>query len=380
MFICVAVIVDEDGLQETEKKIKELSDEQCSGGEIRSSNIGKNHARRLKFLNFIKDLPFAYYALVINKDKIPSESGLKYKPSFYKYINRMLYGHLEQTGCNLRLVADEIGSNKFMDSFQNYIHEKGKPDLLTEFEHSFVKSHESPLNQLADLIVGTLSYCFDANKRCAESVEFRNLLRSKEITIQCWPLNLEPLPKKAPDCNKEWDNYLKTTARNRAINFITKNEDSESSNNIMQASIVRYLLFAREFEDKSKQAIIADELIEKLQKDGFEIFSKQAFTSKIIGKIREAGIILSGSNEGYRLALSIADIQDYLNHDKGVIEPMLNRLSIAQKTVKYDLLNKYDILDQLGLVTLKKLVEVFYENKITQGVLENQGSLVESES
>jgi len=364
LFICVAVIVNSVGLVQTESKMKEISQKLCGDAEIKSNRIGTDHQKRLKYLSEIQDLPFGYYALIINKDRIPKASGFKYKRSFYKNINRMLYQQLQQSGNNLRLIADEIGGKDFMDSFVPYLEKQGLPSLFTRFEHYFAKSGQTPLIQLADLIAGTLSYCFDQGKQCEYSPHFREILRKKEVGIQCWPLQIVPVSDSKPTNQSEWDAHLKSTATNRAISFIEKHDNDADIDCAMQASVLRQLLFSQEFEEQGKQATFSDKLIEQLQNEGFEKLSRQAFSSRVIGKIRDSGIILSGSNEGYRLALSTSDIQDYLNHDRNIMEPMIYRLLQARGTVKLDTANQIDILEHSNYMRLKKLADMFNDHTI----------------
>jgi hypothetical protein len=82
LFICVAVVVDDTGLTATDAAIRQLSTDLCSGAEISSKRIGGDHKKRLKYLERIQNLPFGYFALVINKDRIPKDSGLQFKPVF----------------------------------------------------------------------------------------------------------------------------------------------------------------------------------------------------------------------------------------------------------------------------------------------------------
>lgn len=364
LFICVAVVVNDADLALAESKMKEISQKLCGGAEIKSSRIGADHQKRLKYLSEIKDLPFGYYALIINKDGIPNASGFKYKRSFYKNINRMLYQKLQRSGNNLRIIADEIGGKDFMGSFVPYLEENGLPSLFTRFEHCFAKSTQTPMIQLADLVAGTLSYCFDQGKACDYSSHFRGILRSKEVAVQCWPLQIISIPEHKPTSEDGWDAHLKATATNRAISFIEKHNNSIDIDSAMQASVLRQLLFAQEFEERDKQAIFSDKLIEQLQSEGFEKLSRQAFSSRVIGKIRDSGIILSGSNDGYRLALSTSDIQDYLNHDRNIMEPMIYRLLQARGTVKLDTANHIDILDHSNYSRLKKLADMFNDHTI----------------
>ncbi len=365
LFICVAVLVDDNQFETTNDGMKKISLEHCRGAEIANKRIGNNHSRRLLFLSAINKLPFGYYAIVVNKNKIFKTSGLQYKPSFYKNINKMLYKRLAKSGCNLRVVADEIGAQNFMDSFKSYLAKENLPDLFTKFEHSFANSATTPLIQLADLIAGTLSYCFDESKYSQHSENFRRLLQPKEIGISNWPFQIEEFADENPIADTDLIEWLRSSLRNRAIRFIEKFENDSNESVSMQAETLRMLLFAREFEYGKRQAIFSDELIERLENSGFVKLTKQAFSSKIIGGLRDEGIILSGSNEGYRLALSLSDIKEYLKHDKSIMEPMLNRLMKARETVKQDTANRFDILNDQEFCSLKNITDKFLEVQIS---------------
>ena len=56
LFICVAVVVNDDQSKLVEERMREISRDEFSNSEVKSSGIGGNHNRRLKILNKIKDL------------------------------------------------------------------------------------------------------------------------------------------------------------------------------------------------------------------------------------------------------------------------------------------------------------------------------------
>ncbi len=354
LFICVAVVVDDEHMDEVTTAINDIRKKLCSGAEIKSSRIASNHDRRLQFLRGIEKLPFRYYALVINKDAVYSDSGYQYKRTFYKAVHRRLYNLVSSSGKSLRVKADEIGGQDYMEGFDDYLKDKDYPNLFTQFEHSFVKSENEPVIQLADLIAGTLGYCFDETKKSEKATEFRKILRKLEVAVDCWP----PLPMEVgKSAGNQWDEKIREAARRRAISFIEENENSSEIDEQIQAATLKRLFFAREFEDREDQTIFSDSLIASLENEGFGKISKQAFTSRIIGKLRFEGVVISGSKDGYRLALSHEDIHEYLCHDKTIIEPMLARIGRARQAVQEATEMKLDILAEEPYLVLGKILE-----------------------
>ncbi|HTL74117.1 MAG TPA: DUF3800 domain-containing protein [bacterium] len=367
LFICVAVIVEDDAKAIAASGVQQTSKDLCGSAEISSKRVGGDHERRIRFLERLCALPFGYFALVINKDKIPKDSGLQYKRSFYKFINRMLYERLLKNGRNLHVIADEIGGKDFMDSFVPYFQQKGMPGLFEQFDHKFAGSAETPLIQLADFIAGTLSYCFDAEKKCAESNKFRELLRNKETAIQCWPWEITPV---SPTAELPWsiDKVIRERMIQRVSGFLHEHENSVDGERRMQSFVLSNLFFARQFENRERQALVSDELMRRLAQEGFIDLSKQFFQARVIGKIRDEGIILAGSNDGYRLALSVEDIEEYLSHDKNIIEPMLARMLKARGSVLFDTGQKYDVLSKPEYHSLKMLANTFSDASLATGV------------
>ena len=367
LFICVAVIVEEDTQGLATSGVQQTSMELCGGAEISSKRVGGDHERRIRFLERLCALPFGYFALVINKEKIPKDSGLQYKRTFYKFINRMLYERLLKNGRNLHVVADEIGGKDFMDSFVPYFEQKGMPGLFEKFDHKFANSAGTPLIQLADFIAGTLSYCFDQGKICAESKKFRELLRNKETAIQCWPweathvsISIHP--------PRSIDKVIRERMIHRVSEFLDAHERSTDLERRMQAQVLSNLFFARQFEDRERQALVSDELMRRLVQEGFPELSKQFFHARLIGRIRDDGIILAGSNDGYRLALSVEDIEEYLSHDKNIIEPMLARMLKARGSVLFDTGQNYDVLNKPEYHSLKMLANTFNDASMIENV------------
>jgi hypothetical protein len=251
------------------------------------------------------------------------------------------------------------------------LEKKGVPSLFQQFEHKFADSKHEPLIQLADLVAGSLSYCFDPLKQTEYSLKFRELLRPRELSIQCWPW--QATFDSTYDSSLEIsDTQIREPLTKRVITFLKKYENSIDDDRRMQFITLDHLLFARQFESRERQAIYAETLIARLKAAGFQELSSRAFLSRVIGKIRDEGIILAGSTDGYRLALSVEDIREYLLHDGTIIGPMLARIQKAKESVVQDTEGKLDILDAPAFLCLKKLIASFNDFNIQQGVLKSQ--------
>lgn len=85
----------------------------------------------------------------------------------------------------LTIVADETGSNEFMQSFSEYIKDHNPAlSLFDEFNFRFNKSEHGVLVQLADIMSGCLAFCYDENKSKAEGSNYKTYLGKKIIGIQ----------------------------------------------------------------------------------------------------------------------------------------------------------------------------------------------------
>lgn len=363
LFICTAIIVDKNQFYIVNEEMKKISNEEFSGGEIKNNKIRKNHKRRIKILERICQFSFGYYALIINKKEIEKDSGLQYKKSFYKYFNRMLYFGILNGGNKLKIIGDTIGSKEFMDSFDNYLKQKGFPDLFNDYKPpDFAKASETPLLQLADLITGTLAWCYDHEKQCDVKKEYRKILQPKQIAITGWPL--KTTFQLVNNLNNDFDYIINETCINKVLQFIKEYEKSYDEKRKMQVAVIRHLLFLKTYEDNDIISIHADDLIKHLIGLGFSKLQKQDFSSRIIGKLRDAGIVIAGDNNGYRLATNMNDIDSYINHDITIIKPMIARLIKARESIKLSTTNKYDFLDNQNYGWLKNIVEVFTEHQI----------------
>lgn len=357
-FIIASIILRKDKLEETEALIEDIRHRYFQTGEIKSSKVGDNHARRLKILQEIVKADFSIYAVVVNKKQLIGE-GFRYKPLFYKFLNGLVYKELFKTFPELDLVVDEHGSSDFMRQFKVYVEKNHKPNLFSGSEFQFSGSATSVMIQLADLIAGTLGRCFDELRKVPEGEGFLSILQPKITSLNFFPY--EPLHYLA-DAGLDNNNFHESIANagvNSAIHFID-NKKVVTQDDADQVNCVKLILLYFNTYG-TKLYITTKQIIQHLQVGREEPLSEHQFRTKIIGQIRDAGVLVvsssSGTYKGYKLPASLNDLYRFVNHGNSVIMPMLHRIKVFRDKIKLATLNEVDILEKEDFFGLRDLLK-----------------------
>lgn len=142
-FIITCILVDKSNSGEIQNDLESIRQTNFQTGEIKSSGVGNDDNRRLKVLSELVKLDFQILALVVDKGKLTGE-GFGYKPSFYKFLNGLVYNDLYKVFAQVDVWMDEHGTDKFMAGFINYIRKLHPPDLFTQLnEITFQDSKEN---------------------------------------------------------------------------------------------------------------------------------------------------------------------------------------------------------------------------------------------
>ncbi|MFD0792057.1 DUF3800 domain-containing protein [Mucilaginibacter litoreus] len=359
-FIVAGVIFNKDQLTKNEAAIEQIRSKHFQTGEIKSKKVADNHSRRTKILKEILELDFSIYAVIVDKRKLEGE-GFKYKPSFYKFLNGLVYKELFRTFPDLDLVVDEHGENDFMRQFKKYVQSKHIPTLFSGSDFNFGHSHGNTMIQLADFIAGTLGRCFDESKISKESSEFLALLKPKITSLNHFPPDHRSYYTEAVKDEQNFHPEIAAAGFNSANLFIDQKK-VDGQDDIDQINCVKLLLLY--FNNYgSDRYIPTRELIRHLTVGRPEPLSEHNFRTRVIGKIRDAGVLVvsssTGQHKGYKLPASIEDLHKFLNHGNSMILPMLHRIKILRDKIKLSTLNALDIVEREEFKELKKLLDNF---------------------
>ena len=354
-FIITAIIVKETDLNLYTEGAEEIRKKYFQTGEIKSNKVAENSERRIRILKDLSKLPFKILSIVINK-KVCLENmnikGLRYKPTFYKFMNNIVHKELRYAFDTLTIVADEIGRNDYMESFCKYVNRKqDEANLFGEAKFMFQNSHHDVRIQVADFICGTLGRKYDDNKIDENVNEYFKIIEPQLIRIEQQPKSYNDFTIEQSAIASGYDKDIAKLCYSRAVTYI-ENTIIDDDFDKARLIVLKYLLF-KFMNNDERGYITTNELTQQLEHIGLSGIKSQAFRSRIIGKLRDEKVIIASSSKGYKIPSKLSEIKDYVYHDARVVMPMLVRLKNCRDLVKLHSLNEVDLLDGTRFERLK---------------------------
>lgn len=354
-FVLSAILVPFDKIKILENEIEKIRVSNFQDGEMKSSQIASNHKRRLKIITEILQLDFKVIALVVDKKKLYSQSPLKnFKGTFYRYLHNILYTELYRTYPKLNIVADQLGTNKFMDSFRKYVFDShSEINIFDEYDFEFINSKSSVIVQLADLISGTINLSYE-NVNFENVPKYIEILKNKIFYIVEFPRQYENYITNSSSNDKGIFNVkIAEIACRYAIDFINDYAKSIDEDEINQVLFLNYLLFELKYISDVKY-ITAPRIIEALALQTGKRLTLQYMYRRIIAPLRDKGVIIASCSNGYKIPTCEKDIYNYLNQSSSIITPMLSRMGKCRNSILQITDGQLDILDLTEFIKLKK--------------------------
>ena len=343
------IIVANKDLVEFERLHSELFGQH----ESKSSAI-RNSERRLRRINKLSDLRFNYTALTVDKSKILKESWLSHKRSYIKYFHKRLFNRFNRLYQSVRIIADECGSNVFMDQCKKHYELKYQPPMgpyiSLPFENRFTFESANSKSwrglQVADLIAGTLRRIFESQ----EDESILQKIESKKRCVELWPRTRNALLYN--NLPENIDEKIQETAINSVFYFLGNSSNSDDENIQMQVEVLDYLL--GEFSRDQNRYISSDELIEYLKTfQGYSDISPHKFMF-IIGGLRSEGVAVVSGPSGYKIPSSHADVECYITKVLGTVDPYVTRLGKFRELFFEASNGTYDIFDNDKLKSIRQ--------------------------
>lgn len=352
-FIVASVLINKKHINDAYEKLERIRRRHFQTGEIKSQKVGKNHRRRIRILEELGEVNFSIYSVIVDKRKLFGQ-GFKYKKSFYKYLNGIVYKELYRTFPELRLNVDEHGGNDFMRSFKKYVQKNHIRNLFSGSEFFITKSENELGVQLADFIAGTLGYIFDENKRSDKSQTFFDLIEPKLISLNHFPKEYKFEEFDETDVYNEYDRTIASFCLNRVFDYLDTTK-ARKEDEIVKINFLKLLLLYHNAVHH-KKFTTAKEFLRHLNQNRVRPLSEEYFKRKIIGGLRDKGIILVGGRKGYKIPTSTNELKKFVLHGNRIILPMLRRIEECRDAILLATNNGYDVLNEPEFKQLKDLI------------------------
>lgn len=356
-FVYAAVIINENDLQKARNIRDSISNKYNQNAPLKSSklkNDDKGFKKRLNYLKEFKALNFLIVCLVVNKSKLdPNSGGLKYHDVFYKFFNRILLAPISKNYDSLYIHVDQLGYDEFQQSLKEYINKKVFQLTLFEKEkqYEFVEDKtEEPLIQYADIIAGSLGKIYCTNKSDSRSGEILDLLHERLI-IDFFPYeNLDYFIPIGNNTFSSYDDKIPQIAVQSALNVIeNKGKLSEEA-----IEVVKFLLLM--FKSSPTKLIEAYDIVERVR-ISFPTFDINSLRN-CIQDLRDEEVLIASieGKKGYKIPNRIQDILGFYNRYLNSIVPMIDRIEICDRILKY---NNIDVLnDNIDLKIIPELLKL----------------------
>lgn len=353
-FVVCSVIVVEKSLQHAKELAETIRARNFQTGEIKSSNLrSKDSERRKRVLLELAGLPVKLFFTVVDKSRVHRDGGLKFKQSFIKYVNGLLYQRLFNHCENLHMTVDEHGGPEFQAGLKNYVEARYMDDLFREEAFHTKNSKDEVLIQVADFFAGSIAQIYEGKAPDAVEGAYKTILRDITLGIIEWPPKYQTLLP-AVNAAAYADHRVHQAAIKQADRFTEEVSSHPDEDQRLQLCILDYLRFRGEFV--SDEYVSTAEIVDHLADRGFGDLGEQRIRSSGIAKLRDANVIIASCQKGYKFPKTCADINDFLELAASQVVPLLDRVKKARDVYLLSSVGEYDVLAGDEFAQLKKLL------------------------
>jgi len=292
-------------------------------------------------------LPFRVYAVVIDKREMHAGTGLAHTSSATGVVSSLVHRKLFEAFPDLHVVSHERARAPFMEAFSQFVAEHHQSTLFDRPRVTFATPEAEPLVALADVVSRALSRAYEDTKHA----DLMALVRERAVLIDEWPVRYRAASGTGSLTDGDpSDDDLARYGIARAEEFLAKNETHADEGIRAQVVILKKLLYELRFGDPHGY-VSSQALRDTLDAVGAPS-GEQWLRSNVIAQLRDAGVLVASSPQGYKIPVAVADVSAFVAVTDTVVHPMLNRVARAREAVLLVTGGRVDVLagDKLGLL------------------------------
>lgn len=301
----------------------------------------EGNQNRLQFLaDIVEDLeqfPVNFYSFIIDKDKLREKASFGQKETIFNYLNKHIYKTIFEQKINLQIqIFNEI--TDYQSSFIQFVKENHQPDLFDRSTFSFTDQSKDGFTSLAKIFSEVL----------IESLGGEDLFKEEPLSkLSKKIVRIERLPDFEVDIHVKNVDDIDTIIAEYAIEaskrYIRKYENSQIPVRRDRVNFLRFLLTQLTIQPKGY--IYAQEIIDNIQRFSEEQITRDYLMREIIGPLRDAGLLIASTSQGYKIPISKEDLYDYVKFSSSMALPMLRRIEKGREIILDVTDGEFDILE-----------------------------------
>lgn len=358
LYSVAAVLARESELDSLRVKVDAVRARYFGRGVIKSKSVGGDLGRRVKILGALAEAGVRFAALVTDKAKIDRDtSGLRFRPTFVKFVQGFLYARLFRAHPAIRICADSYGTDEFARSFRDYMLRRHRQVTMLLADQPTLRRADDEtevLIQAADVIAGSVRVAYGEEESRANKILEALLPMSLGVRVWPQPPGWRPMVGESR-VDAGHDEVVSSAAVDSATEFLDASASETDEKVRMQVEVVNELLL-RFYADDSRFANTFD-LVETLAARGFGQLSRDAIRRDVMAPLRDRGVLIVSKEKGYALARGLDDVEQYLSRMQDEVLPILGRVGRMRQALRDRTTGRLDILSSERFKPLRGLVE-----------------------
>jgi len=340
-YVITAVLCSNSEREDIEDSVNAIRQSYFQAGAMKSSSIAENAKKRRAILEQLANAGVRFCAVVVDKSRIWKDSGLRYKPTFFKFINSKLLRRLYSNFSQIHVFADRRDDTEFMESFRLYLDREYQKSMFDRSDFTFVDDLHFPLIQAADIISGSLRRLFERS----DTDRTREILSRSAIDVDRWPPEAPEVDlARGATSQERFDRLVTSEGWNSAQAFLSSVDVDPDEDSLAQVEALRFLL--SQFEMNPGRYTLTNTILKHLNLKRSEPLSEQAFRSRVIGKLRTRGVIIASSAKGYKIPCSAQEMETFVQLVNNHTIPYLKRLGAARTRLSLASVGEYEIVPE----------------------------------
>jgi len=194
--------------------------------------------------------------------------------------------------------------------------------------------NDSPVLQISDFVAGTVRRFLEDNDSDAALNELLEILQ----TLDVWPRSKRTriIDEETTDLDMEIEKHCTTVS----LNFLELNDDPLLSESVS--------FFLNSYTKDKDNFIYGDQLIDHLIEQQLisEAKEKAWLQQRIIAPLRDAGVPIAASLNGYKIPRSQADLKEFVDFVSHKTLPYLKKVNNMRTSLSDSLSHDYDMLNE----------------------------------